>query len=53
MFQQVVGDEPHRAVAFQCCPNGFAAETSLQLVKAKRLGRVLLPADQLAVENGS
>ena len=53
MFQQVVGDELHRAVPFQRCSNGFAAEPSLQLIKAKRCGRVLLPADQLAVENAA
>ena len=53
MFQKVVGDEPHRAVAFQRCSNGFSAQPSLQLVKAKRCGRVLLPADQLAVQNAA
>ena len=53
MFQQVVGDELHRAVSFQRCSNGFAAEPSLQLVKTKRCGRVQLPADQLAVQNAA
>ena len=53
MFQKVVGDEPHRAIPFQRCPNVFAAEPALQLVKAKRRCRILLPADQLAVENAA
>ena len=53
MFQQVVGDEPHRAIPFQRCSNAFAAQPSLQLIKAKRCGGVLLPADQLAVQNAA